>query len=79
MAFNPGQSSAVLTPTRSAGRRLAKICFDANISERISNCDVRFYIIVGTGRGIASLAGFQTFGGGRNFPSGTIHRSFLKN
>jgi hypothetical protein len=78
-AFKAERSAPpLLTPIASAGRRPVKTCFDANISELISNCDVRFYIIARAGRGTASQAGFQTFDGGGNFPSDTIHRSFLR-
>jgi hypothetical protein len=78
-AFKAGPSAPLLlTPIASARKRPVKTCFDANISERISNCDVRFYIIARTRRGTASQAGFQTFDGGGNFPSDTIHRSFSR-
>jgi hypothetical protein len=77
--FKPGQHApAMLTPIAPAGGRLAKTCFDAGISEPISNRDVRFYIIARASRGKPSRVGFQTFDGRRNFPSDTIHRSFSR-
>jgi hypothetical protein len=78
-AFRPGlQAPAMLPPTESVDGRLVKTCFDADISERISNGNVRFYIIVRASRGKPSQVGFQTFDGRRNFPSDTIHRSFSR-
>jgi hypothetical protein len=58
-AFKPGQNApAMLTPTESVDGRLVKTCFDADIPERISNGDVRFYIIVRASRGKPSRVGF---------------------